>query len=486
MKSPILNTIFHSLKTLILSLLLISTSIYADFAGGDGSVDNPYQISTIKQLNQVRDFADQNFILTNNLDFLGTTYDSTNSIEHKGWEPIVNFVGAFDGASHIISNLYIMRPEEDNVGLFSITYYDHGYGSIKNLGLTNTKVSGRNNVGAIVGRSGGPIDSCYVIGSIYGYTHVGGIAGDNYGSIYNNFSNGNVNGYSNVGGIVGYNNQSIGSCYSNSSVDGYEYVGGVAGVNTGYGYQDNCYGVGYVSGYIYSSYTTGSISGYDYVGGLIGLNEAQVRYSYANNKITVNASGTTSVEDKNINCLFVESCGPFSINNYCNVQESTLDIPIYYRGYNDSLDFRDTILVDLNYYDPNDNNTSDLIFNPDGFPYLRWQDLESLPLATLPNPDSLRYLDWANYQPPSTNLKHQNNQETIKTKFNYQNNRLNIYFNKTHNSTLSIYSLTGKLVLSKSYQSAQITQDLGHLNSSIYIVKVESLNGSYSDKILVK
>lgn len=143
MKNPILNTIPHTLKALTLSLLLISTSLYADFAGGDGTEANPYKISTIEQFNQVRDFADQNFILVNDLDFLGTPYDSTNSVDHKGWEPIMNFIGSFDGAGHIISNLYIMHPEEDNIGLFSITYYNNGNGSIKNLGLTNTKVYGR-------------------------------------------------------------------------------------------------------------------------------------------------------------------------------------------------------------------------------------------------------------------------------------------------------------------------------------------------------
>lgn len=184
--------------------------------------------------------------------------------------------------------------------------------------------------------------------------------------------------------------------------------------------------------------------------------------------------------------MFVDACGQWSMDNYCNVQESTLDITHYYRGYNDSLDFRDTILVDLNHYDPNKNNTSDFIFNPAGFPYLRWQDVESLPLATLPNPDSLRYHEWANYEPPSTNLKQPNSQRFLNLKFDYQNNRINISFSKAQNSTLSIYSLTGELVLTKNNQGSQITQDLGHLNSSLYIVKVESLNGSYSDKVLVK
>ena len=38
----------------------------------------------------------------------------------KGFKPIRRFTGKFDGKYHKIVNLYINRPNKDNVGLFSI------------------------------------------------------------------------------------------------------------------------------------------------------------------------------------------------------------------------------------------------------------------------------------------------------------------------------------------------------------------------------
>lgn len=447
-------------KFFLLTLLLTASLLYADFANGDGTEANPYQISTIEQLNQVRDFADQNFILLNDLDFLGSPYDSTNSLNHKGWEPIKDFQGIFDGAGYVISNLYIMRPQEDSIGLFANTI--SGVGSIiKNLGLTNTKVNGKDRVGGIVGYGGGEIDLCYVLGTVNGSAKVGGIAGQSL-SITNSYSNGNVNGYQYVGGISGYSYANISGCYSNSSVDGYEFVGGILGINNHNDIIEDCDEIGLLSGNVWYSYATGTVSGHDYIGGLIGANGANVYYSYANNIIEIKTDDSITDDKRHISAFANDyTCSNYDdvyYNKLLNQNITTYSVP----GY-DSLEFRDSSLIKLDYVDPN-GDESGFIFNPDGFPYLNWQNPDDLPLS----------------------IKIQSKQSSLNLNFDYQNNRLNISFNKIQNLTLSIYSLTGKLVLSKNYYNTQIIHDLSQLRSSIYIVKIKSLNGSYSEKVLVK
>ena len=79
------------------------------FAGGDGSKDNPYQISNgaelaylAQQVNSEKIDSEDTFItLTNNID-----------LNNKAWTPIgisdsVVFAGTFDGNGHTISGLYI-------------------------------------------------------------------------------------------------------------------------------------------------------------------------------------------------------------------------------------------------------------------------------------------------------------------------------------------------------------------------------------------
>lgn len=40
-----------------------------EFAGGDGSPENPFKVSTTEQLDNVRDYPDKNFILVNDIVF---------------------------------------------------------------------------------------------------------------------------------------------------------------------------------------------------------------------------------------------------------------------------------------------------------------------------------------------------------------------------------------------------------------------------------
>lgn len=120
-----------------------------NFAGGDGSVENPYQIATARQLDAVRNHLDSNFVLINDIDLS----------EYSNWVPIGGYKnveegdglrGSFDGQGHTISNLkmdYTITPSTDtqcnyHFGLFSDTSLSPEIRNI-NLKNINIKVSGK-------------------------------------------------------------------------------------------------------------------------------------------------------------------------------------------------------------------------------------------------------------------------------------------------------------------------------------------------------
>lgn len=130
------------------------------FAGGDGSKENPYQISNAAELyrmSYVMDplniepededytvvFREKYYVLTNDI-VINDTTDFANwatVAPEYGWEPIDgSFEGHLDGAGHKISGLYCYVPlseEVTNAGLFGSVLNG---GSVKNLTIENTMV----------------------------------------------------------------------------------------------------------------------------------------------------------------------------------------------------------------------------------------------------------------------------------------------------------------------------------------------------------
>ena len=141
----------------------------AQFAGGDGTASNPWQIATISQLNSVRDYMDDNFELIADLDFTGSLYDSITN--YNGWEPIGTsssaFTGNFNGKGHTISGLYINRPNTiEYVGLFS---YLKNNAKIDSLILENCNITGNKYVGGLTGvLVNSTISNCSVTGKVKG------------------------------------------------------------------------------------------------------------------------------------------------------------------------------------------------------------------------------------------------------------------------------------------------------------------------------
>jgi len=212
------------------------------YAGGAGTVENPYLIETAEDLIELSNTSadwDKHFIQTADIAFnsdptLQDWNGNGNAGPEAGFSPIgngtTNFSGVYDGDGHTISNLFIDRST-DEIGLFGRT---SGIAEISNLGLINVDITGGFWVGGLVGINSGTISTSYSTGSLVGNTTVGGFIGHNVGTISNSYSSGSVSGNDFVGGFVGFNENIISKSYSVSSVDGNLNVGGfVGGHNNG-------------------------------------------------------------------------------------------------------------------------------------------------------------------------------------------------------------------------------------------------------------
>ena len=269
-------------------------------------------------LDDVRDNLEGNYILME--DLTGTT-DGYNelvgdTVDKKGWKPIGTegdaFKGEFDGNGRTISDLFIDRPHEDEVGLFGRVQE----GVIENLGLENVNVTGKKYVGALVGYSWkGTLDSddrppgskTYSDGIITGEEDVGGLVGNNYDGTVNqcestaevfHASSAPDEDHWRTGGLVGLNSGTVLHCEYNGVVNGDRQVGGLVGMNealvTIVGHVEDCGGeysvngnleVGGVAGRnmgdIRRSSFTGNVNGIMIGDGLVALNEDDTVNAYS-------------------------------------------------------------------------------------------------------------------------------------------------------------------------------------------------------------
>lgn len=300
----------------LLVFLLTSQTLGQNFAAGDGTSGNPYQITTATHMNNVRNYLTSYFILNN--DIALTDYQAD-----PGWVPIgtssTSFTGNFNGNGKKITGLRINNTSTDYIGLFG---YIGSSGQISNLGieLHTDGVNGRSYVGGLVGYNTGTITtSCYVNGNVSSSSQYGGgLGGYNSGTITSScYSTGTVTGSSYAGGLAGYNKSTgnITNCYSTSSVSCNTGSGGFVGWNDG-SITTGCYATGtvttvsalggsYIGGLVGYAGSTSSISnchasgniGTDgvnstQVGGLIGQNDGSVETSYAT---TGNVKGANQI-----------------------------------------------------------------------------------------------------------------------------------------------------------------------------------------------
>ena len=150
---------------------------------------------------------------------LGLDIDASSTAT-TGFNPIGSdlstpFTGLLDGLGHQIDQLTINKPAKDGVGLIGYALY----ATLKNLNLTNATMTGRNNVGGLIGYNGnnnGSTGNSWIInssvsGTLTGYNQLGGLIGSD--TVYNNgssniigsSSNSTITGrYTQIGGLIGY------------------------------------------------------------------------------------------------------------------------------------------------------------------------------------------------------------------------------------------------------------------------------------------
>ena len=290
---------------------------------GSGTEQDPYKIYTYEGLKEFARIVNGESTLHENKPYVWGELANDIICTDKQWVPIgyyidsidhVEYTGHFDGKNYKV--LYLSNEEIENVngkdyhGLFGYIGED---GEVKNIGLENGSIYGRQYVGGIASINNGTISNCYNTGAVSGSYFVGGVVGDSNASgsgeatVANCYNIGAISGsVAFAGGVVGFNHASgsgeatVTNCYNTGAVfgNGY-YVGGVVGrnyvSNPGVVTVTNCYNTGavfgsdsYVGGVVgdnsafYSGvatvtncYNIGAISGSDaYVGGVVGYNLA--------------------------------------------------------------------------------------------------------------------------------------------------------------------------------------------------------------------
>ncbi len=244
-------------------------------------------------------------------------------------ENLKRFDGTFNGNGFSIRGVKI-ESNKKYQGLF-------GYltGTIANLTIKYSKVSGSEAVGSIAGLNEGTVTNCIVENTeINGKEKVGGLVGIamTESKIENSsvYETSKVSGEEYIGGLIGYtnNNVSIKSCNNGAKIQGKNYVGGLTGIAF-YGStiqnslnfskliegEDYIGGlVGYSAAQIEKSHNqvltenNGIVAGKNYVGGIVGLNYVMgdVSDCFNNAKIVVtedNAGGIAGLNNSNIsNC----------------------------------------------------------------------------------------------------------------------------------------------------------------------------------------
>lgn len=308
------------------------------FKYGDGTVTNPYQISTgaelayfAKLINEGnKDYNKACFCLVNSIDLNGQKWTPIGSATYDPysypnvWKNQRPFYGVFNGKNCIIKN-YEIANKGQMIGFFG--YIKNA--TIKNIGLHNFSIvaRGSNNkyVGGLVGRCNeSTIKNCFVSGEINcsngSNTYVGGLTGTSTGEINNCFSIGSIIVRSSdiwSGGLVGSNYSELTNSYSKCQIEsmatsGTVYSGGLVGGNGTL--IKNCYTISDVK----------AAAPYDScVGGLVGYTDNNIENSYAIGNINASVSQTWI----SVGGLIGEKSDNVNLTNCyrCNSQQISVD-----------------------------------------------------------------------------------------------------------------------------------------------------------------
>ena len=162
--------------------------------------------------------------------FDGISYTGINIDSYHSSYINFGFSGTYDGAGHTISGIRIYKINDSEVGLFG-NIDNYADATVKNVHLTDTRITAWHNIGGIVGENNGSVTGCTV-----GNDVTIRVSGSNGGQA------------SNVGGVVGNNGGTVTGCTSSAvlTTNDTEYAtdfGGIVGSNDGSVTDCHAYGV---------------------------------------------------------------------------------------------------------------------------------------------------------------------------------------------------------------------------------------------------
>ena len=323
---------FSSKNWLVTLLLLVAAMVVPSTARaqttippakpthGDGTAENPYQISSAAELywfaklvnGSLTDGTLQNTAacakLTADITVNSNLLSSLNILEGEvrnswmftSWTPIGKdeneYTGTFDGDGKTVSGLFLNDSNADWVGLFGLI---GSGGKVKNVGVVDSYFKANYRVGGLCGENYyGTISNCYNTGTVSCKVStdlevdIGGVCGKNFcGTITNCHNTGAVSGeYQGneetkmvfAGGVCGESiDGTIVNCYNTGTVNGKTtisletFVGGVCAYSDGSFGISNCYNTGNVTG------ESAREAGYVKVGGVCASNGASISNCYS-------------------------------------------------------------------------------------------------------------------------------------------------------------------------------------------------------------
>ncbi|MHC4060217.1 MAG: GLUG motif-containing protein [Planctomycetota bacterium] len=250
----------------MLGLQAVCGPVLAFSGAGSGTEADPYVITNVQQLQEMKDAPDACYVLGCNIDACDTRTWNGGA----GFEPVGPFEGKFDGRGRTVTGLYMNWPGKVRTAVFESVVTG---AQVRNVVLRDVDISGAKWVGALVGTNLGVVLDCAVTGGRVVGSGVknGGLVGGNYASsaqICRCYADVSVTGGGEqTGGLLGVNRAGarVSDCYALGSVSGSNKVGGLVGDNMGEGYGtrvERCYSAGRVSG------SGGGLIGYNWRGGV--------------------------------------------------------------------------------------------------------------------------------------------------------------------------------------------------------------------------